>query len=168
MLGTVGWQEMMFIFLLALVIFGPKKLPELGRNMAKALTEFRKASNELKATFDRELINLEREHESIKEATSSYFNNTSTSSSSSDSYNYDYDSSYYDSESSGETESAESHDSTATNSSSVSASAIQGAESNNGTPEGAVVAQATESEAGYSEVGSNQADPEAVKPVAQT
>ena len=59
MLGTLGTPEMIFIFLLALVLFGPKKLPELGRTVGKAITEFRKASNELKSTFDRELKNLE-------------------------------------------------------------------------------------------------------------
>ena len=42
-MGPVDWQEMMFIFLLALIIFGPTKLPELGRNLGKAMTEFRKA-----------------------------------------------------------------------------------------------------------------------------
>ena len=59
MLGTLGTPEMIFIFLLALVLFGPKKLPELGRTVGKAITEFRRASNELKSTFDRELKNLE-------------------------------------------------------------------------------------------------------------
>ena len=59
MLGTLGTPEMIFIFLLALVLFGPKKLPELGRTVGRALTEFRRASNELKSTFDRELKNLE-------------------------------------------------------------------------------------------------------------
>ena len=59
MLGTLGTPEMIVIFLLALVLFGPKKLPELGRTVGRAITEFRKASNELKSTFDRELKNLE-------------------------------------------------------------------------------------------------------------
>ena len=59
MLGTLGTPEMIFIFLLALVLFGPKKLPELGRTVGKAITEFRRASNELKSTFDREFKNLE-------------------------------------------------------------------------------------------------------------
>ena len=70
-MGPVGWQEMVIIFIVALVLFGPKKLPELGRTLGKAITEFRRASNELKATFDREMQSLEREHESLKEVTSS-------------------------------------------------------------------------------------------------
>jgi len=61
MIGTLGTPEMIFIFLLALVLFGPKELPEIGRRVGKALTEFRRASNELKTTFDRELRTLEAE-----------------------------------------------------------------------------------------------------------
>ena len=61
-MGPVGLQEMSFIFLLALLLFGPKKLPELGRMLGKAMTEFRRAQSELKATFDREMQNLEREN----------------------------------------------------------------------------------------------------------
>jgi len=61
MLGTLGTQEMIFIFLLALLLFGPKKPPEIGRTVGKALTEFRRASSELKSTFDREIKNLEEE-----------------------------------------------------------------------------------------------------------
>lgn len=68
-MGTLGVQEMFVIFLLALVLFGPKKLPELGRTIGKALTEFRRASSDLKASFDREMQNLERENESLKEVT---------------------------------------------------------------------------------------------------
>ena len=54
-MGPIGVQEMVAIFLVALVLFGPKKLPELGRTIAKAITEFRRASNDLKATFEREM-----------------------------------------------------------------------------------------------------------------
>ena len=67
MLGTIGVQEMIVIFLVALVLFGPKKLPELGKTLGKALTEFRRASTDLKATFEREMHNLERETESLKQ-----------------------------------------------------------------------------------------------------
>ena len=124
-MGPLGWQEMVVIFLLALILFGPKKLPELGKNLAKGLAEFRRASNELKATFDREMKSLEREHESLKQATSSYTNET---------YNYDYSS--YDSGSYG----YGSHDSTANNAvTTASASALQGAESTPAAlPEGTV------------------------------
>jgi sec-independent protein translocase protein TatA len=66
-MGPLGWQETIFIFLLALLIFGPKKLPELGRNIGKALTEFRRASSELRATFDREMANIEKETSPIKD-----------------------------------------------------------------------------------------------------
>src|ERR1700691_4463248 len=70
-MGSLGVPEMIFIFLLALVLFGPKKLPELGRTMGKALTEFRRASTELKSSFEREMQTLERETDSLKDATHS-------------------------------------------------------------------------------------------------
>src|SRR5579871_2914561 len=68
-MGPVGVQEMIVIFILALLLFGPKKLPELGRTIGKALTEFRRASNDLKATFEREMQSLEQESASLKEVT---------------------------------------------------------------------------------------------------
>jgi TatA/E family protein of Tat protein translocase len=134
-MGPLGWQETVFIFLLALLIFGPKKLPELGKTIGKALTEFRRASSELKSTWDREMVNLERENESLKDVTNSYHNEIASST-----YDSSYDSSYYDSGYNGE-----SYDSTASNSSTVSASAPQGAESTaEATPEGTVTASTTE------------------------
>src|SRR5690348_9090423 len=66
-MGTLGMQEMIVIFVLALVLFGPKKLPELGRTIGKAITEFRRASNDLKATFEREMHTLERESQSVSQ-----------------------------------------------------------------------------------------------------
>ncbi|MGE5486185.1 MAG: twin-arginine translocase TatA/TatE family subunit [bacterium] len=120
MLGPLGWQETIFIFLLALLLFGPKKLPELGKTVGKALTEFRRASSELKATWDREMSSLERESESLKEVTQ----DLDLSSLSCDTLGPDpYDSSYYDA---GQT--YPSYDSTATEPSPVGASATQGAE----------------------------------------
>src|ERR1700683_112824 len=68
-MGPIGMQEMVALFLVALVLFGPKKLPELGRTIGKAITEFRRASNDLKATFEREMQSLERETQSLKETT---------------------------------------------------------------------------------------------------
>ncbi len=67
-MGPLGWQETVFIFVLALLIFGPKKLPELGKTIGKAVTEFRRASRELKSTWDRELSSLEQEVEPFREA----------------------------------------------------------------------------------------------------
>jgi len=66
-MGTLGVQEMIVIFFLALILFGPKKLPELGRTIGKAITEFRRASNDLKATFEREMQTLERETQSMSQ-----------------------------------------------------------------------------------------------------
>jgi sec-independent protein translocase protein TatA len=60
-MGPIGVQEMIAIFLIALILFGPKKLPELGRTLGKALSEFRRAKNELKATLETHLGELERE-----------------------------------------------------------------------------------------------------------
>ncbi len=82
-MGPIGWPETVFIVILALLLFGPKKLPELGRTLGKAITEFRRASAELRSTFDREMRNIERETAVVKENTSSHYQ---------DSYNYDYSS----------------------------------------------------------------------------
>ena len=68
-MGPVGVQELIVIFLVALVLFGPKKLPELGKTLAKAIGEFRRAQNDLKATFEREMRTLDQESISIQEAT---------------------------------------------------------------------------------------------------
>lgn len=57
----LGLSEMIFIFLLALLIFGPKKLPEVGRQIGRALAEFKRASNEFKAQLETEMRNLELE-----------------------------------------------------------------------------------------------------------
>lgn len=122
-MGPLGWQEMVLIFILALLLFGPKKLPELGKTIGKAITEFRRASNELKATFDRELSSLEREDQSIREVTSQY-----DPSNYSYNHDYNYESSYYD----GGASSPSSSESTATEPSTVGASATQGAEAKNG------------------------------------
>jgi TatA/E family protein of Tat protein translocase len=67
-LGPIGIPELMVIFILALLIFGPKKLPELGRNLGKALTEFRRASNDLRHAVEGEMRELERQTEEAKRA----------------------------------------------------------------------------------------------------
>jgi sec-independent protein translocase protein TatA len=113
-MGPLGTQEMVFIFILALLLFGPKKLPELGKTIGKALTEFRRAQSELKTTFDREMKNLERET-GVHELVATSFQ--------SNSYNYDhstYDPTHYEDTYDG------SYNSTAQLSPATGASATQG------------------------------------------
>jgi len=59
---NLGFPEMIFIFFLALIIFGPKKLPEIGRQIGKALNEFKRASNEFRTQIESEINNLEVEN----------------------------------------------------------------------------------------------------------
>ncbi|ODS56286.1 MAG: hypothetical protein ABS36_07745 [Acidobacteria bacterium SCN 69-37] len=54
-MGPLGFPELIIIFLVALVVFGPRKLPELGRSLGKSLSEFKRASNELRSTLDDEI-----------------------------------------------------------------------------------------------------------------
>ena len=58
---NLGLPEMIFIFLVALIIFGPRKLPEIGRQIGKAMAEFKRASNEFKYQIESEMRNLELE-----------------------------------------------------------------------------------------------------------
>jgi TatA/E family protein of Tat protein translocase len=55
MFGSLGLPELLMIFGVALIVFGPRKLPEIGRTLGKALGEFKKASEELKSTIEREV-----------------------------------------------------------------------------------------------------------------
>jgi sec-independent protein translocase protein TatB len=57
----MGFSETIFLFFLALLIFGPKKLPEIARQVGKVLNELRRASNEFKSQIESEISNLERE-----------------------------------------------------------------------------------------------------------
>jgi sec-independent protein translocase protein TatA len=119
-MGPVGVQEMIVIFLVALVLFGPKKLPELGKTIGKAITEFRRAQSELKSTFESHMRELEKENESIKEVTRSYTN---------DIYNHYTNYSEYDSsDHSSATYIPEPSHPTSANPSTVSEPAPQGAE----------------------------------------
>jgi Tat protein translocase TatB subunit len=63
---NLGMPEMIFIFLLALVVVGPRKLPELGRQLGKALAEFKRASNEFKNQLEVEMMNIELEERAKK------------------------------------------------------------------------------------------------------
>jgi TatA/E family protein of Tat protein translocase len=58
---NLGFPEMMFIFILALILFGPKKLPEIGRQIGKGLAEFKRASREFQSQIEDEVRKLELE-----------------------------------------------------------------------------------------------------------
>ncbi len=60
MFGSLGFPELLVIFIIALIVFGPRKLPELGRSLGKSLAEFKRASNELRSTLDDEIRSEER------------------------------------------------------------------------------------------------------------
>ena len=55
MLGPIGMSELLIIFVIALIVFGPRKLPELGRSLGKSLGEFKRASNDLRNTLEEEI-----------------------------------------------------------------------------------------------------------------
>lgn len=57
----MSFSETIFLFFLALLVFGPKKLPEIARTVGKYLAEFRRASNEFKSQIEQEIANIERE-----------------------------------------------------------------------------------------------------------
>ena len=63
---NLGFPELVVIFVVALVVFGPRKLPDLGRSLGKGLAEFRRASNELKRTWEEEVRTEEEELKKIQ------------------------------------------------------------------------------------------------------
>ena len=73
--GNFSAPDMIIIFLVALVLFGPKKLPEIARTVGRTIGEFRRASSELRATFDREMQNMEAET-GFREVSSPYHYDT--------------------------------------------------------------------------------------------
>ena len=68
MFGSLGMPELIVIFVIALIIFGPRKLPELGKSLGKSIAEFKRASNELKSTLEEE-IRLEEQRQKQEDAT---------------------------------------------------------------------------------------------------
>ena len=67
MFGSIGMPELIIIFVIALIIFGPRKLPELGKSLGKSIAEFKRASNELKSTLEEE-IRMEEQKTKQEEA----------------------------------------------------------------------------------------------------
>ncbi len=70
MFGSIGMPELIIIFVIALIIFGPRKLPELGKSLGRSINEFKRASNELKSTLEDEIrIEEQREQQQRTAAT---------------------------------------------------------------------------------------------------
>jgi len=61
MLGSIGMPELILIFIVALIVFGPKKLPDIGKSLGKGLAEFKKASDDFKQSIQREVDGLKEE-----------------------------------------------------------------------------------------------------------
>jgi sec-independent protein translocase protein TatA len=67
MFGSIGMPELILIFIVALLVFGPKKLPEIGKSIGKGLAEFKRASDDLKRTIEHEIEQSKAEVSAVKE-----------------------------------------------------------------------------------------------------
>ncbi len=67
MFGSIGAPELLIIFIIALLIFGPRKLPKLGKSLGKSLAEFKRASSDLKNTLEEEIELEELKDSSLQE-----------------------------------------------------------------------------------------------------
>jgi Tat protein translocase TatB subunit len=65
MFGTLGGPELFLIFVVALIVFGPRKLPEIGKSLGKMMAEFRRASNDFRNTIESE-VEAEKIRESLR------------------------------------------------------------------------------------------------------
>jgi TatA/E family protein of Tat protein translocase len=54
-MGNLGWTEILVILVIALIVFGPRKLPELGKSLGQSLAQFRRASDDFKRTWEQEV-----------------------------------------------------------------------------------------------------------------
>ena len=66
MFGSLGMPELILIFVVALLVFGPRKLPEIGKSLGKGLAEFKRASEDLKRTIEQEIEEGKREVSSVQ------------------------------------------------------------------------------------------------------
>lgn len=71
MFGSIGMPELILIFVVALLVFGPKKLPEIGKSLGKGLAEFKRASDELKKTIEHEIEQGKNEVSSVRDSVAS-------------------------------------------------------------------------------------------------
>jgi TatA/E family protein of Tat protein translocase len=63
----LGFSEMLVILVIALLVFGPKKLPELGKSLGKGIREFKKATNDLKSNWEDHIRDAENSVEDVKQ-----------------------------------------------------------------------------------------------------
>ncbi|MEW6320938.1 MAG: TatA/E family twin arginine-targeting protein translocase [Acidobacteriota bacterium] len=68
MFGSIGMPELIIILVIALIIFGPRKLPELGKSLGRSLNEFKKASTDLQNTLEQEIKLEEQKEQEAKAA----------------------------------------------------------------------------------------------------
>jgi sec-independent protein translocase protein TatA len=67
MFGSIGMPELILIFVVALIVFGPRKLPEIGKSLGKGLAEFKRASEDLKKTIEQEIEEGKGEVASVRQ-----------------------------------------------------------------------------------------------------
>ncbi len=63
-MGNLGFPEILIIFVIALIVFGPGKLPEIGKSLGKGISEFRKASRDVARTWEEEAANEHKDQHS--------------------------------------------------------------------------------------------------------
>ena len=66
-MGQLGFSEMLMIFVIALLVFGPKKLPELGKSLGKGIREFKKATEELKSNWEDQVKDITQPLNDVKQ-----------------------------------------------------------------------------------------------------
>ncbi|HVN75443.1 MAG TPA: TatA/E family twin arginine-targeting protein translocase [Thermoanaerobaculaceae bacterium] len=71
MFGSIGLPELLLIFVIALLLFGPRKLPEIGKTLGKAMNEFKRASNDLQRSLEEEIAvdELKQTKREVEDAT---------------------------------------------------------------------------------------------------
>ncbi|PYP82317.1 MAG: twin-arginine translocase subunit TatB [Blastocatellia bacterium AA13] len=71
-MGNLGWAEIMVVLVIALIVFGPRKLPELGKTLGQSLAQFRRASEDFKRTWESEVETEKRRLDTYKPIETSY------------------------------------------------------------------------------------------------